>query len=74
MAKHLQASYTALNRCLCVLQLLQYHVVANLTLTTAAMTNGQILPTALSGQTLKVCIWLHGCCCWVVLLRHGASQ
>ena len=37
-----------------MLQLLQYHIVPNVTLTTAKITNGQTLTTALSGQTLKV--------------------
>lgn len=46
---------TAFDCVVCVLQLLQYHVVPNVTLTTAEITNGQTLTTALSGQTLKVC-------------------
>lgn len=42
----------------CMLQLLQYHIVPNMTLTTSEIKAGQTLTTALSGQTLEV--WI-GC-------------
>lgn len=41
---------------LLLLQLLQYHIVPNMTLTTSDIKDGQTLATALSGQTLKVSI------------------
>ncbi len=37
-----------------MLQLLQYHVVPGMAMTTSTLTNGQTLTTALTGQTLKV--------------------
>ena len=46
-----------------MLQLLQYHVVPGMAMTTSTLTNGQTLTTALTGQTLKVrTIWLHEIC------------
>ena len=41
---------------MCVLQLLQYHVVPGMAMTVDTLTNGQTLTTALSGQTLKVIV------------------
>ena len=38
----------------CVLQLLQYHVVPGMAMTVDMLTDGQTLPTALTGQNLKV--------------------
>lgn len=39
-----------------MLQLLQYHVVPGMAVTVSSLTDGQTLPTALTGQSLKVSI------------------
>ncbi len=48
-----------------MLQLLQYHVVPGMAMTTSTLTNGQTLTTALTGQTLKV--WTASGCIMICI-------